>query len=162
VSEVQEREAWSETRARELIELHSAKRGPLLVILHALQDTFGYIDAAAVPLLADALNISRAEVHGVITFYRDLRDAPGGRRVVKVCRAESCQAVGAERLVEHATARLGVALGETTPDGAVTLEQVFCLGNCALGPAVMVDGRLVGRVDDARFDALITAGAGTR
>jgi formate dehydrogenase subunit gamma len=130
-------------------------RGPLLPILHAVQREFGHIDAADVPVLADVLNLSVAEVHGVVTFYHDFRREPGGRITVRVCRAEACQAVGAEALAEHATQRLGVGFGETTADAAVTLEETFCLGNCALGPAVQVDERVHGRVGPARLDALL-------
>ncbi len=122
-------------------------------------DVFGCIDPGAVALVADALNLSKAEVHGVISFYADFRTSPPGRTRVRVCRAEACQAMGADRLVEHATERLGIPMGATTADGAVTLEQVFCLGNCALTPSVMVDDRVVGRVDAARFDELIADGS---
>jgi formate dehydrogenase subunit gamma len=129
--------------------------GATLPILHALQDRFGYVDAAAVPLIADALNLSRAEIHGVVSFYHDFRDAPAGDHVVKLCRAEACQSMGCRALERHAETRLGVAMGATRADGRVTLEAVYCLGNCALSPAVMIDGELYGRVDAGRFDALI-------
>ncbi|WP_245607153.1 formate dehydrogenase subunit gamma [Pseudonocardia spinosispora] len=142
-------------RIRAIAAAHADQRGPLLPILHALQAEFGYIDPAAEPLLADVLNISTAEVHGVITFYRDFRHEPPGRTTVRICRAEACQAVGADRVVAHAEASLGAKLGGTTDDGSVTLDEVFCLGNCALGPAVTVDDRLYGRVSPARFDALL-------
>ncbi|MHB1930244.1 MAG: formate dehydrogenase subunit gamma [Acidimicrobiales bacterium] len=151
--------SWDEDRAREVIDEARHQPGALLPVLHALQEVFGCVDGRAVPLVADALNLSRAEVHGVVSFYADFRSAPPGRSTVRVCRAEACQAMGADRLTRHATERLGVPLGGTTPDGAVTLEQVFCLGNCALAPSVMVDGRVVGRVDGARFDALVATGA---
>lgn len=130
-------------------------RGPLLPVLHAVQHELGHVDAADVPVIADVLNLSVAEVHGVVTFYRDFRREPGGHATVRICQAEACQAVGAETLGAHARTRLGVGFGETTSDGAVTLDEVFCLGNCALGPAVQVDGRLHGRVSPARFDALL-------
>ena len=138
--------------------------GATLPILHALQERFGYVDAAAVPLIADALNLSRAEIHGVVSFYHDFRDAPAGAHVVKLCRAEACQSMGCRDLERHAEARLGVAMGGTTADHRVTLEAVYCLGNCALSPAVMIDGALHGRVDAARFDELIDelASAGGR
>ena len=106
-------------------------------------------------MIAQALSLSKAEVHGVMSFYHDFREEPAGRHVVKLCRAESCQSVGADRVAAHAQARLGVDWHGTTADGAVTLEPVFCLGLCACGPAAMVDGRLVGRVDEARVDALL-------
>ncbi len=147
---------------RAIVARHDAERGPLLPILHDIQAELGAIDADAVRAVADGLNLSRADVHGVVTFYSDFRPTPGGRSTVRVCRAEACQSVGADRLVEHARARLGVDLGGTTPDGAVTLESVFCLGNCALSPAVMVDDTLVGRVDEDRFDALVEPLLGER
>src|SRR6185437_1142086 len=129
------------------VENHQGDRGPLMVMLHELQSTLGCIPSSAVPLLADALNLSRADVHGVVSFYKDFRAEPAGRRTVRICRAEACQSLGSEQLVHHATERLGVNLGDTTGDGEVTLDQVFCFGNCALGPSVEVDGRLYGRVD---------------
>lgn len=142
-------------RVRALAAAHAGERGPLLVILHAVQEEFGCIDPEAVPVLADALNLSVAEVHGVVSFYKDFRSTPPGRATVKICRAEACQAVGADALVEHVKTRLGVGFGATTSDGGVTLDEVFCLGNCALGPSVQVDGRLYGRVGPERFDAVL-------
>jgi formate dehydrogenase subunit gamma len=124
-------------------------------ILHELQEVFGYIDPDALEVLAEALNLTKADVYGVVTFYKDFRDEPPGTSVVHVCRGEACQSMGAEKLARHAREHLGVDFGGTTPDGMVTLEQVFCLGNCALSPAVMVDGRLRGRVDEARFDEIV-------
>lgn len=144
-----------EQRVRAVVAEHRGQRGALLPILHALQAEFGYLDQAALPVVAAELNLSRAEVHGVVTFYHDFRQTPGGTTTVRLCRAEACQSVGAERLAQHARQRLGVGFGETTADGAVSLEQVFCLGNCALGPAVQVNGRLHGRVDEVAFDALV-------
>jgi formate dehydrogenase subunit gamma len=146
---------WDAAAAATLIAERQAMPGALLPILHALQDRFGYIDRAAVPLIADALNLSRAEVHGVVTFYHDFRDSPPGRQVVRVCRAEACQSMGGERLAAHVKERLGIDFHETSADGRFTLEPVFCLGDCACAPAVMVDGKLHGRVDPARFDRLI-------
>ena len=142
-------------RVRAIVAAHRGERGALLPILHAVQVEFGHLDPAVEPVVADALNLSVAEVHGVVTFYRDFRRAPAGRATVRICRAEACQAVGADALLAHAQARLGIAVGATTTDGAVTLDEVFCLGNCALGPAVQVGGRLYGRVGPARFDALL-------
>jgi formate dehydrogenase subunit gamma len=130
-------------------------RGPLLPVLHAINDELGHIDQADLPVVADVLNLAVAEVHGVVTFYRDFRRTPAGRATVRICRAEACQAVGAEALAGHAKERLGVGFGETTADGAVSLDEVFCLGNCALGPAVQVDGELRGRVTPARLDAIL-------
>jgi formate dehydrogenase subunit gamma len=141
----------AQQRIRELLHLD----GPLLPILQALQDEFGYIDAAAEPLVADALNLTRAEVHGVVTFYHDFRRAPAGRHVLKLCRAEACQAAGGDALAARAEARLGVAMGTTAPDGSVTLEPVYCLGLCATAPSAMIDGRVVGRLDEQRLDAVL-------
>lgn len=139
----------------QIIAAHQGVEGPLLPILHAIQHQFGHVPQAALPVIAQALSLTKAEVHGVMSFYHDFREEPAGRHVVKLCRAESCQSVGADRVAAHAQARLGVDWHGTTADGAVTLEPVFCLGLCACGPAAMVDGRLVGRVDEARVDALL-------
>jgi formate dehydrogenase subunit gamma len=149
--------AWHEARARQVIEAHRTVEGPALVILQALQREFGFIPNDAVVLVADALNLTRAEVHGIVTFYHDFRREPAGRHVLKLCRAEACQALGGERLAAHGQSRLGVSWGETTSDGSVTLEPVFCLGLCASGPAAMLDGRPVGRLDAARLDRLLDA-----
>lgn len=127
----------------------------MLPILHALQEEFGYIDDRAIPLITDALNVSRAEVVGVIHFYHDFKMEPQGRSRLQVCRAEACQSMGCEALVSHIEERLGVPMGGTTEDGAITVEEVYCLGNCALSPAVMLDGRLYGQVNARRVDALI-------
>ena len=129
--------------------------GALLPILHALQEEFGYIDDAMIPLIAEALNISHAEVHGVISFYHDFRRAPAGKHVLQICRAESCQAMGCNSLVAHVEKNLGVKMGETSVDGNFTLRPVYCLGNCALSPAVMLDGQPYGRVSAAVADSLI-------
>ncbi|HEY7466535.1 MAG TPA: formate dehydrogenase subunit gamma [Dehalococcoidia bacterium] len=147
--------AWDEDMALERIQALQSLPGALLPILNALQDEFGYIDDAAVPLVAEALNLSRAEVVGVAYFYHDYRHAPAGSHVLKVCRAEACQAMGAEALVEYLQTRLGVPMGETTIDGSITLENVYCLGNCALSPAVMLDGDLYGRVSSDAADRLV-------
>jgi formate dehydrogenase subunit gamma len=127
----------------------------LLPILHDVQAAFGMVPQEVLPQIAKAMNISKAEVHGVVTFYHDFREHRAGAHVVKLCRAEACQAVGADRVSAHARAVLGVDWHGTTVDGQVTLEPVFCLGLCACGPAALVDGRVVGRVDEARFDALV-------
>ncbi|QNA85336.1 formate dehydrogenase subunit gamma [Sphingomonas sp. So64.6b] len=129
-------------------------RGVLLPLLHALQDEFGYIDDALVPHVAEALNLSRADVHGVVTFYHDFRRQPAGRHVIKLCRAESCQARGGRAIERAAVERLGVAMGSTSADGRVTLEPVYCLGLCATGPNALVDGVPVSRIDGARLDRL--------
>jgi formate dehydrogenase subunit gamma len=146
---------WSAETAARVVREHAGGRGPLLPVLHALQETFGWISPESVRLVAHELNLSRADVHGVVTFYPDLRTAPTGRLRVAVCRGEACQARGSRELASYACESLGVGFGETTDDGAVTLDEVFCLGNCALPPSVLVDGRLVGRVDAARFDSLV-------
>ena len=142
---------------RALIEARRHERGPLLEILHALNEAFGYVDDRAVPLVAEALGLSVAEVHGVLTFYRDFRREAPPEHVLRICRAEACQSMGAERLVAHASERLGTDVGGRSADGRIGLEQVFCLGNCALGPAAMLAGRLHGRLDEARLDALVDA-----
>ena len=139
----------------EILDLHQGREGALLPILHDVQAAFGMVPQTALPQIAKALNISKAEVHGVVTFYHDFREHRAGAHVVKLCRAEACQAVGADRVAAHAQAALGVDWHGTTPDGQVTLEPVFCLGLCACGPAALIDGRVVGRVDEARFDALL-------
>jgi formate dehydrogenase subunit gamma len=142
-------------RVQDILRAHQGLEGPLLPVLHAVQASFGHVPQAALPVIASELNISRAEVHGVVSFYHDFREAPAGRHVLKLCRAEACQAMGADSVADHAKARLGVDWHETTTDGAVTLEPVFCLGLCACGPAALVDGRVVGRVDAARVESLI-------
>jgi formate dehydrogenase subunit gamma len=148
-------QAWDADRAQARIRELEHLPGALLPILHALQEEFGYIDAAATPMIADALNLSRAEVHGVISFYHDFRHAAPGRHVMKICRAESCQSMGCDALIDHIEKRLSVKLGETTPDQSLTVEQVFCLGNCALSPAVMLDGEPYGRVSPSVADFLL-------
>lgn len=135
-------------RIAEILDAHQGLEGPLLPILHAIQAAFGYVPDSAIPQIAKALMLSKAEVHGVISFYHDFRSAPAGRHVLKLCRAEACQTVGADAVADRIKAALGIGWHETTPDGRVTLEPVFCLGLCACGPAAMVDGRLVGRCDD--------------
>ncbi len=134
--------------------------GPLLPILHEVQDRLGYVPKDAIPVIAKALNLSRAEVHGVVTFYHHFRQQPAGRRVVQVCRAEACQALGADALVAHAKGWLDVDFGGTTADGSITLEAVYCLGNCACGPSMMIDDDIHGRVTVERFDALVSAKSG--
>ena len=127
----------------------------LLPILHAVQDALGYVPSAAVPLIAHQLNLSRAEVHGVVSFYHWFRQQPPGQHVLHLCRAEACQTVGGRALEAHVMRTLAVEFGQTSADGAVTLEPVYCLGNCALGPSLMVDGALHGRVTASRFDQLL-------
>lgn len=129
--------------------------GPLMPVLHGVQDALGYVPKDATALIATELNLSRADVHGVATFYHYFRKERPGRHVFFLCRAEACQSVGAATLERHAKHSLGIDFHQTTPDGAVSLEPVYCLGNCALGPSVMVDERLQGRVSPQRFDELV-------
>lgn len=147
-------ETFSVERTRELIADHVALEGPLLPILHAVQEAFGYVPEESIPVIAGELNLTRAEVYGVFTFYHDFRHQPAGRHVVKLCRAEACQSMGCDELIHHAERRLGVAMGETSPDGGVTLEATYCLGLCATAPSAMVDGRLVGRLTRASIDSI--------
>lgn len=134
--------------------------GALMPVLHAVQEALGFVPHDAVPLIARALNVSLADVHGVLSFYHYFRKSRGGRHVLHLCRAEACQAVGAVELEAHAKQALGIDFHGTTADGALSLEPVYCLGNCALGPSVMVDERLHGRVSPQRFDALVAATRG--
>jgi formate dehydrogenase subunit gamma len=122
--------------------------GPMLPILHAIQAEFGYVPDEVKPIIAGELNLSRAEVHGVVTFYHEFRDHPGGRHLLKICRAEACQSMGSDRVADRIRQLLGIDFHQTTPDGAVTLEPVYCLGLCACAPAAMLDGEVYGRVDD--------------
>jgi formate dehydrogenase subunit gamma len=136
--------------------------GALLPILHRLQEHYGYIPSETVGIVAKALQLTRAEVHGVVTFYHDFRKVPPGAHIIKLCQAEACQAMGSADLARHAQRRLGVKLGTTSADGRYTLEPIYCLGNCALSPAALVDGTPVGRVSPKRFDALIAELGGSR
>lgn len=145
----------TEERVRDIIADHLGLEGPLLPIFHAIQAEWGHVPQMAIPVIAEVLNIGRAEVHGTMSFYHDFRTEPAGRHVVKLCRAEACQSMGAERLADHARAQLGVDWHGTTKNGNVTLEPVFCLGLCACGPAALVDGKVVGRVDEAKLDRII-------
>ena len=124
-----------------------AEPGPLLEILHSVQNELGCVPAESVPLIADALNLSRAEVHGVVSFYHHFRGQPAGAHTIKLCRAEACQAMNGDALAAFARQRLGIEFGETRTDGKVTLEAVYCLGNCACAPSAMIDGHLRGRLD---------------
>ncbi|MEO5559638.1 MAG: formate dehydrogenase subunit gamma [Dokdonella sp.] len=135
---------------------HLDKPGALLPILHGVQNALGFVPADAVPLIAHALNLTRAEVHGVISFYHYFRSTPPGRHLVQICRAEACQALGARALEAHAKQSLGINFHETTADGAITLEPVYCLGNCGCGPSVLIDADdLHARVTLEKFDALM-------
>lgn len=145
----------SEQRARAICQAHGNRPDELLEIFHAVQEAFGYVPEPALLAIAGALNLSRADVHGVLSFYHDFRRSPPGRHVVKICRAEACQAMHTEKLCRHAVQRLAAKFGETSADSEFTLEAVYCLGNCVLSPAMMVDGDLYGCVDNKRFDAII-------
>ena len=149
-------EPWEAARGAQIIAEHGKVEGATLVILHALQEAFGYVPEDALPMVAAELNLSRAEVYGVFTFYHDFRAKPAGRHVLKLCRAEACQAAGGDALAARAEARLGISIGHTTPDERVTLEPIYCLGLCATAPSAMLDGRLVGRLNEARIDALVS------
>jgi formate dehydrogenase subunit gamma len=152
---VSEAPAGCEERAVEICAQHGNRPDELLEIFHDLQHELGYIPEQVLPAIANALNRSRAEVYGVLSFYHDFRRTPPGRHIVKICQAEACQALNTQKTTRHAEERLGAKLGETSPDGEYTLEAVYCLGNCALSPAMMIDGNLYGCVDEKRFDAII-------
>ncbi len=146
---------WDDSDAQAVIGKHAHSPGALMPILTELVRRFGYIDPGIVAPLAEILNLSRAEVHGVISFYHDFRTTPPGRHIVRVCRAESCRAVGGQRLEAHLIEQLGIDYHQTTGDGRFTLEPVYCLGNCACSPAVMIDEDLYGRVTPERIDQIL-------
>ncbi len=148
-------EAWNADRAAAIIAEHAGQQGATLPILHALQHAFGCVPTDAVPMVARALNLSRAEVHGIVTFYHEFRREPPGRHVLRVCRAEACQAVGGGEVAEAVKRHLGVDWHGTTGDGAVTLEPVFCLGLCAIGPAALLDDTPLARLDVDRLDSAL-------
>ncbi len=145
---------WDSDKAEDIIAEHEGLEGPMLPILHGMQEAFGYIPEAAVRLIAARLNLSRAEVYGVVSFYHDFRREPAGRHVLKLCRAEACQSVGSEASAETLLRRLGLGWGGTTPDGRLTVEAVYCLGLCACGPSALLDGEPHGRLDRAALEAL--------
>jgi formate dehydrogenase subunit gamma len=149
--------SWDRTVVESIAHGLKDKPGALMPILRRIQDELGWVPRDSVPVLAEILNLTRAEVHGVLSFYHDFRHEPPGRVVVKVCRAESCQAMGGVALAEHVKQRLGCEFGATSPDGVFTLEPVYCLGNCACSPAVVINGVLLGRVTPERFDAAVAA-----
>lgn len=150
-----QRSDWDPVEAGAVLRRHTGRPGAMLPILHDLQESFGYVHEDAIPLIADALNVSKAEVRGVVSFYHDFRREPAGRHVLKICRAEACQAMGVDRLLQHLSAAHGLALGDTTGDRRLTIEAVYCLGNCALSPAALLDGELIGRLDERRVDAIV-------
>ncbi len=133
----------------------AARQDNLLPILHGIQDALGFVPPASIPMIAEALNLSRAEVHGVISFYHHFRSAAPGRHVLKLCRAEACQAMGARAIEAHVCGRLGIGFNETSADGAVTLEPIYCLGNCACAPSAMLDDQVHGRLSTEAIDRLI-------
>ncbi len=143
-------------RTAEIIETMRALEGPLLPILHGIQEEFGYVPQETVPVIAEALNLSRAEVHGVVTFYHDYRKHPAGRHVLKLCQAEACQSMGSDATTARIKQLLGIGFHETTKDGAVTLEPVYCLGLCACAPSAMLDGEVIGRLDAERIDEIVS------
>lgn len=153
---------WNRDQARDIVRKLKDRPGALLVVLHGIQDGLGYIPPEVVPLIADELNLSRAEVHGVIHFYHYFRETPPGRHTIQLCRAESCQSMNGADLESYAKRKLGIDFHETTADGVFSLEPVYCLGNCACSPAVMVDRELFGRVTPERFDEILEeAGRGS-
>ncbi len=151
---------WSPDLAIRIIGEHSAKDGAVLPILHALQDYFGYVDKGAIALIAEALNLSKAEVHGVVSFYHDFRAEPIEGDVLKLCRAEACQSMGCEALVAHLAAAHRIEPDKSRPGAPLHVETVYCLGNCALSPAALLNGEPVGRLDAARIDAIVADAAG--
>ena len=146
---------WDRTAVTQIADSLKHKPGAPMLVLRQVQDTLGWIPADAVPLIAKVLNLSRAEVHGVVTFYHDFRHQPPAKNVIKVCRAESCQAMGAVALAEHVKQRLQCDFGQTSADRAYTLDAIYCFGNCACSPALMVNGKLFGRMTPARFDEVV-------
>jgi formate dehydrogenase subunit gamma len=148
-------------KVREMVKASKSMAGAMLPILHNIQDSLGYIPADAIPIIADELNVSRAEVHGVVTYYHHFRQEPQGRNVVQLCRAEACQARGAEEFIAHAKAALGCDFHETTADGEITLEPVYCLGQCAVGPNMMIGDALHAHMTAKKFDSLIESQRGT-
>ena len=147
--------APSDEEIRTLVAPLTGLEGPLLPMLHAVQDAYGCIPGAALQVLADLLNLGRAEVHGVVSFYHDFRKIPAGRHILRICRAEACQSMGGAALADATLNRLGIGWHDTTANGAVTVEPVYCLGMCACAPAAMLDDRVVARLDDARMNRLL-------
>lgn len=146
--------AWDEAQATDIIRRHDGREGALLPILHDVQTAFGCVPAEAVPFIAQALNLSRAEVHGVVSFYHDFREHPPGRHVLKLCRAEACQSMNGEALAERILRHFGLEWGGTTPDGRLTIEATYCLGLCACAPSAMLDGEPMARLDDTAIAAI--------
>lgn len=151
---------WDPARAGEIIAQHASLEGPVLPILHALLEEFGHIPDEAVSLVASTLNLSRAEIHGTVSFYHDFRRKPAGRHVLKLCRAEACQSMNGPQIARDLLVRLGIDWGETTSDGALTVEGVYCLGLCACAPSALYDGEPIGRLDQEQLDAVVREAMG--
>ena len=147
--------------ATEIIQSFAAKPEMLVQILHAFVARYSYVSKQAIRQISKEVNLSRAEVHGVVSYYHDFRTEPPGKHVVKICQAESCQAMGSRELTVHAEKKIGAPINSTTKDGNITLEPIYCLGNCACSPAVMIDEKVYGRVDAAKLDGLINSCAGS-
>lgn len=143
------------SRTAAIVQEMKGLEGPLLPILHGIQEEFGHVPQASLPVIAEALNISNAEVHGVVTFYHDYRSHSAGRHVLKVCQAEACQSMGSDAVAAKLKQLLGIGFHETTQDGSVTLEPVYCLGLCACAPSAMLDGEVIGRLDDEKLDEIV-------
>jgi formate dehydrogenase subunit gamma len=146
--------AWNEARALEIVRRHDGREGPLLPILHDIQAAFGCVPIEAIRLIAGELNLTRAEVHGVASFYHGFRDRPAGRHVLKLCRAEACQSMNGEAVAQQALERFGVGWGETTRDGSVTVEAVYCLGLCACAPSALLDDEPRARLDPSAIEEI--------
>jgi formate dehydrogenase subunit gamma len=146
--------SWNASQVSEIVRRHSGRDGPLLPILHDVQAAFGCVPAPAVPQIAEALNLTRAEVHGVVSFYHDFREAPAGRHVLKLCRAEACQSMAGEALAEKVLRHFGIDWGGTTPDGRLTIEAIYCLGLCASAPSALLDGEPMARLAPASIDEI--------
>ena len=150
-------QGWDAKAVEDIVAALQQKPGALLPVLHEIQNEIGFIPADAIPIIAKGLNLSRAEVHGVVSFYHYFRSAPSGRNIIQICRAESCQAMGSRELEVHAKQSLKIDFHQTTADGEVTLEPVYCLGNCACSPAVRVGDDIYGHVDPQKFDEIVSA-----
>ncbi len=149
-------QGWDAKAVEDIVAALQQKPGALLPVLHEIQNEIGFIPADAIPIIAKGLNLSRAEVHGVVSFYHYFRSAPSGRNIIQICRAESCQAMGSRELEVHAKQSLKIDFHQTTADGEVTLEPVYCLGNCACSPAVRVGDNIYGHVDQQKFDEIVS------
>jgi formate dehydrogenase subunit gamma len=154
---MKQHDSWDRDAVEAIARQLKGYPGPLMMILRRIQDQLGWVPRDAVPLIAGILNLSRAEVHGVLTFYHDFRHQPPGRNVIKVCRAESCQAMGGVALAEHVKRKLGCDFGDSSRDNLFTLEPVYCLGNCACSPAMVINGELLGRVTADHFDRALVS-----